>query len=254
MNRRNFILATGCASVPGLLSAQQINSVLSHPLMPAWNAWKASYLAQDGRVVDTLQQGASHSESQGYGLLLAATVRDEAAFDLIDTWTMATLAVRPDNLLAWRWLPTDPLGVSDLNNASDGDLFYAWALLRAAVTFDRPALRERAIAIATDLADACIVPHPDEGGRLLFIPAASGFQTEDGLIVNFSYYMPFAMRDIASQTGITAFAACTSDGEALMAELASTGLTPDWTEIRADGMVPPADLSHNSGYAIFVKW
>lgn len=259
MNRREIMLAAGCCLLPGVGFGQQSEGAPPHPLMPAWMAWKDTYLAQDGRVVDSLQQGASHSESQGYGLLLAATVGDEAAFDMIDEWTMDTLAVRSDNLLAWRWLPTDPRGVSDLNNASDGDLFYSWALLRAADNFNRPDLRDRAVAMASDLAATCIVPHPDQGGRLLFAPAAAGFDRDTGIVVNFSYYMPRAMFDIATRTGIAAFATCATDGEALLAELAVTGLTPDWVEIRADSMAIASGLSDAHGYEalrvpLFLIW
>lgn len=259
MNRREILLAAGCCLLPGAGFGQSGAAILKHPLMPAWTAWKETYLAQDGRVVDSLQQGASHSESQGYGLLLAATVGDETAFDLIDDWTVATLAVRDDNLLAWRWLPTDPRGVSDFNNASDGDLFYVWALLRAADAFDRPELRDRASAMASDLATSCIVPHPDQGGRLLFAPAASGFNRDTGIVMNFSYYMSRAMFDIATQTGITAFATCATDGEALLADLAATGLTPDWTEVRAGDLVTATGLSDAHGYEalrvpLFLIW
>jgi hypothetical protein len=56
---------------------------LPHPLAAVWDAWKAAYMEPNGRVVDLMQGGASHSESQGYGLLLAATMQDAAAFDAI---------------------------------------------------------------------------------------------------------------------------------------------------------------------------
>ena len=249
MNRRTMFLLTGCAFVPGLAWGQDaVAPAAAHPLMPSWQAWKAAFLEADGRVVDTLQSGASHSESQGYGLLLAATVGDAEAFALIDRWTMANLAIRPDNLFAWRWLPAEPAGVPDLNNASDGDLFYAWALIRGAETLGRPELVDRATVIARDLAAVCIRPHPDGSGRLLFAPASAGFQRGDGLIVNPSYYMPLAMRDIARVTGVTAFAACAADGEALLGALSAQGLIPDWIEIRADSMVPAEGMSDNSGY------
>lgn len=249
MNRRTAVLMGACAVLPGFAKGQDAASAVpAHPLTPSWEAWKAAFLEADGRVVDSLQMGASHSESQGYGLLLAASVGDGVAFDLIDRWTMANLAVRRDSLFAWRWLPSDPAGVPDRNNASDGDLFYAWALIRAAGTLDRPDLIARASSIARDLAAACIRPHPDGSGRLLFAPAAAGFQRDDGLIVNPSYYMPLAMRDISRVTGVTEFAACAADGVALLEALTLRGLIPDWIEVRADGLVPVEGMSDNSGY------
>ncbi|MGZ9809913.1 glycosyl hydrolase family 8 [Pseudoroseicyclus sp. H15] len=227
-------------------------------LAESWELWKSAYLAEDGRVVDALQQGASHSESQGYGLFLAATMEDREAFDLIDGWTMNNLAVRDDRLLAWRWLPDVPGHVPDLNNASDGDLFYAWGLIRGADSFDRPQLRERAAAIARDLAATCMVP-VGEGRGILFVPAAAGFSRDSGTVLNLSYYMPKAMEEIAEATGISAFAAAARDGARLMDELARTGLMPDWITLGPDGFFPDPELADRNGYdalrvPLFLVW
>ena len=133
MNRRTVLRSlmaaalTPALAVPGA-QAQILQEDLvgpSSPLAAPWAAWKAAYLDDSGRVVDQLQQGASHSESQGYGLLLAAIFGDDPVFDQIYRWTETNLAVRSDALLAWRWLPEGAGRVPDRNNASDGDLFYA---------------------------------------------------------------------------------------------------------------------------------
>ena len=93
--------------------------------------------------------------------------------------------------MAWRWLPESPVRVPDTNNASDGDLFRAWALLLASERFLVPEYRERAAAIAADLAARCIAEGPD--GTLLLLPAAEGFRTAEGVIVNPAYAMPLAL-------------------------------------------------------------
>ena len=72
----------------------------------------------------------------------AAEIGDEDAFRRMMDWSEANLAIRPDNLLAWRWQPDVPGRVADPNNASDGDLFYAWALIRGADRFGQSAWRE----------------------------------------------------------------------------------------------------------------
>jgi endo-1,4-beta-D-glucanase Y len=260
MKRRNIIMAAMAAMS---LSKASISfgqtPDLPHPLAAVWEAWKAAYMEQDGRVVDLLQSGASHSESQGYGLLLAATMQDAAAFDAIDDWTTRHLRIRQDNLLAWRWLPQGTLAVPDLNNASDGDLFYAWALIRAAKAFDRPALTERATAIARDLSDICIQNHPDGSGRLVFTPAATGFQRDTGLIWNPSYLMPLAMEDVAHATGADRLRIAARDGISILDDLASRGLVPDWIELRAEGIVPVAGMTDANGYEamrtpLFLIW
>ncbi|MCC5972738.1 MAG: glycosyl hydrolase family 5 [Rubellimicrobium sp.] len=231
-----------------------------HPLQQSWEAWKSFCLMSDGRVVDGPQDGSSHSESQGYGLLLAATFADAQAFDLIDAWTMRHLDVRDDNLLAWRWLPDAPVAVPDRNNASDGDLFYAWALVRAASTLGRPALLDRATAIAADLAQICVVASPEPTSRLLFVPAAAGFRRGDTIIVNPSYYMPLAMRELARATGVASLARVADDGLSLIADLTMSGrLVPDWVAVSPNGPGSVSELSADFGYeavrvALFLGW
>ena len=235
MRRREALAGLIATVLPGFaatnLWAQDAVALTLGLLLPAWDAWKLAYLTPDGRVVDILQQGASHSESQGYGLFLAATFSDRAAFDSIHAWTEQNLAIRPDALLAWRWLPVADNQVADNNNASDGDLFYALGLVRMAAHDGSADLLARATAMAADLAAHCIVPHPDGSGRLLLTPAAVGFDHNGETIVNFSYYMPLAMREVAAATGISILASCATDGEALMAELSAECLMPDWIQV-----------------------
>ena len=139
MNRRHFLSMLGAAptlaamggqgaSAQGLLNSED----LAQQAAAVWQAWKGAYLQPSGRVVDGLQQNASHSEGQGYGAVLAVEFADQEALTRILDWTEANLALRGDSLLAWRYLPDASNPVPDLNNASDGDLFYAWALVRAA--------------------------------------------------------------------------------------------------------------------------
>lgn len=270
MNRRNALrqmacLAAVCSGLgPMAVVAQTADpfaefSTERNPLNVPWAAWKAAYLSDDGRVVDTLQQGASHSESQGYGLLLAAIFGDYAAFDLIFDWTEANLAIRSDSLLAWRWLPEGNGGVPDLNNASDGDLFYAWALVLRAQREGHPALMDRARAIATDLVAQCVVLAPDGSGRMLMLPAAQGFVHEEGVIINLSYYMPLAMREVARATGARALATCAADGDVIMQALSQEGPMPDWIGVGPQGLFLPRDQSDRNGYEamrvpLFLIW
>ena len=44
-----------------------------------WEAYKKRFVSPDGRVVDFLQGQISHSEGQGYGLLLAVLQDDPRA-------------------------------------------------------------------------------------------------------------------------------------------------------------------------------
>lgn len=250
MNRRNALrqiatlssVLTGLVPFSALAQAQDETMLFSsaeNPLSAAWDAWKAAYLADDGRVVDALQQGASHSESQGYGLVLAALFGDDETFDQIYSWTEANLAIRSDALLAWRWLPADNGAVPDLNNASDGDLFYSWGLVIRAQREGNSDLMNRARAIATDLTAKCVALAPDGSGRLLFLPAAQGFTDDNGAVINLSYYMPLAMRQVADATGNPALANCAADGAAMMRLLSREGPMPDWIGVGPSGFSCP---------------
>jgi endoglucanase len=213
----------------------------------------------DGRVVDGFQGGASHSEGQGYGMALATAFGDRQTFEAMRRWAERNLALRPDALLAWRWLPDLADPVPDRNNASDGDLFFAWALTRAGLLFGDATLTRRAADIARDLAATCVVPHPDGSGRVLFLPAAEGFVRDGGVIVNPSYYFPRAMRELAVAHGALPLAQAADDGVALIAALAARGPTPDWVLVTPGGAGPAPGLSDASGYEamrvpLFLIW
>ena len=271
MNRRRFI--SGLCGAPALgmaglaaagvggASAQMLfrTSDLARSAAPVWEAWKAGYLRPDGRVVDRLQQNASHSEGQGYGMVLAAEFGDRDAFAAMFDWTERNLMLRADALLSWRYLPDADEAVPDRNNASDGDLFYAWALLRAARRFDERRYLDRVTDIAQALADTCIRPSPEDPARLLFLPAAQGFEHDGAVTINPSYLMSLAMNELAAATGVQALAECARDGELLLERLAQDGLVPDWVRISSDGVEPAEGFSQNAGYEairvpLFLLW
>ncbi len=155
---------------------------------PVWAEWSRRYVKPSGRVLDTAT-GASHSESQGYGMLLAVAAGDRAAFDRIWGWTRQNLAVRADNLLAWRWDSTTRT-VADRNNATDGDILAAWALAEAADLWNAPDYLTAASDIANAVGRLLVVDALGVGPVLL--PANYGFtrsDQSDGPVVNLSYWI-----------------------------------------------------------------
>lgn len=276
MNRRRCLTAiTSLLAVGAGLPAVANGADGGQDAAPAgralWHAWKEAHLAEDGRVIDRLQDDASHSEGQGYGLLLATYFGDEDAFRRIHAWTEANLAVREDRLLAWRWQPMSAPHVPDINNASDGDLFYAWGLVRGARAFGDGAHFVRAGGIVEDLAAHCVVPSPEDPQARLLLPAVEGFRhplepagdedVADGesIIVNPSYYMPLAMRELSAATGHSELAAVAADGERLLTRIALDGLVPDWVRVIPSGWQIAADMSENAGYEamrvpLFLAW
>ena len=256
MNRRGFLTlgaaaaAAGCTMTPVPTRAQAYLTTtdLTQTAMPVWEAWKASYLQPDGRVVDTLQRGASHSEGQGYGAVLASEFGDRVAFDRIVEWTEQNLDIRGDGLLAWRYLQGESNPVPDMNNASDGDLFYAWGMVRAARRFNERSYMARAVQTAQALAANCIVPNPAIAGETLFIPASFGFVSADRVVFNPSYVMPLAMREVAAATGVVELGIAAQHAEAIMLRLAEAGPVPDWVQVTPSGMGVTPDFSTAAGY------
>ncbi|MCC5954846.1 MAG: glycosyl hydrolase family 5 [Natronohydrobacter sp.] len=261
MKRRDFLITapTFSAMMLSMPAQAALQGDLAQTGRAVWESWKSAFLSSDGRVIDGLQQQSSHSEGQGYGMFLATVFDDAASFRQMFQWTERHLAVRSDALLAWRWLPGQANPVPDRNNASDGDLFYAWALVRAAARFRDRSYLERAQEIAAALAATCILPMPGRSDQLVFLPATFGFQHDSHLSVNPSYYMPLAMREVAAATGTPALAACAQSGETLMHEIARDGLVPDWIDVAPSGVRASETLSANAGYEalrvpLFLIW
>ena len=153
----------------------------------AWTAYKAKFMGPDGRIVDDGNHGISHSEGQGYGLLLAYLAGQIADFEQIWSFTRTELLVRDDGLAAWSWDPAAKPHVTDINNASDGDLLIAYALALAGRAWNRNDFLEEARRIAQALLDRAVI---EQGDRTLLLPGVAGFAAadrKDGPIVNPSY-------------------------------------------------------------------
>lgn len=210
-----------------------------------WQAWKSRFLSAEGRVIDDGQGGISHSEGQGYALVLATAFDDREAFDRVWQWARTELRVRDDSLMGWRWDPASE-SVTDSNNATDGDLLVAWGLLRGARLWDDPALREEAMRIASDLERKVVRDSPD--GPLL-LPGERGFDKPEGPIVNLSYWVYPAMHELERARGGGLWSALSETGLALTerARFGSPGLPPDWLQV-GDELRPAPLFPPRSGY------
>ena len=205
----------------------------------AWGLFRNKFILSDGRVVDTGNGGVSHTEGQGWGLLFAAAWNDSATFDRILNWTARTLQRPNDALHAWRYVPNTADSVADHNNATDGDLFIAWALARAAQQWQRPELAQRATAIGRSVLSSLLT---EVSGRTLLLPGAEGFQKSDGAIVNPSYYAFAALDGLAALVPDPRWDALRRNGLELLdrARFGRWGLTCDWVWAGNDGTFRPA--------------
>lgn len=207
-----------------------------------WLAFRSRFLRPEGRVVDTANGGISHSEGQGWALLCAERADDRDSFEQILGWTRRTLARRSDNLFAWRFRP-DPGGggaVDDPNNATDGDLMIAWALLRAGPRWREPEYTALGTSIARDVLRLLV---RQVGEDVVLLPGISGFEQREHVVVNPSYYAFPAIRALAQALPDPLWLRLAADGLGLLrrARFGRWGLTPDWLALpRTGGRPTPA--------------
>jgi endoglucanase len=201
-----------------------------------WAAYKERFLDPTGRIVDTANNDISHSEGQGYGLLLAYLAENRGDFDTIWAFTRTELLLRDDGLAVWRWDPAATPHVTDANNATDGDLLIAYALALAGRDWQRPDLT----AVASSMASA-LATHSIErvAGTVLLKPGNSGFgaaDRKDGPVVNPSYWVFEALPVMAQLAPDGPWAELTASGTRLVAgsmQIGSAGLPPDWVSLKA---------------------
>ena len=209
--------------------------VHSARLRQDWLAFRHRYVTPEGRVIDTGNGNTSHSEGQGWGMMAAQAADDADTFAMIHQWTTQNLRRRPyDRLHAWRYKPTDANPVMDLNNATDGDLFIAAALARAAARWDRPDLAEQAAHIGRDILGLVRTA----GARTILLPGAMGFEQHGCFLVNPSYYAFALFADLAPLVPSRQWDALRQDGTALVLQgrYGRWMLPPDWLRVdRADG-------------------
>jgi endoglucanase len=209
----------------------------SPALRAAWTAFRARFLLPEGRVVDTGNGGISHSEGQGWALFCAVRCDDRAGFDLLLDWTRQALRRPGDSLHAWRHVPGAAQAWSDRNNASDGDLFIAAALLLAARRWGQSAYAGAGTAIARDVLRLLL---RRVAGRTVLLPGAAGFEAAEHVILNPSYYAFPAIRLLAGAVPDPAWLRLVADGVGLLREarFGRWGLPPDWLALRrADGAI-----------------
>ena len=213
------------------------------PAETDWQVFKSLFVQTDGRVIDTGNGGVSHTEGQGVTMLLAVQNNDRATFDAVWKWTQTTLQVRSDKLLAWRWVPG--AGVADTNNATDGDLFIAWALVRASRKWNEPQYLASAKEIAVDIR-AKLLRTSSRG--VVLLPGAVGFEKTQGVVLNLSYWVIPAFDELAQADPSADWAALKSTGVGLLAQarFGRWGLPPDW--MMAGSTLTPYD-NMRFGYA-----
>jgi len=204
-----------------------------------WSTFKSRFSTPEGRIVDNANNNVSHTEGQGYGMLLAVANDDRATFDKLWGWTRQHLLNTQNDLFYWRYTPDAAEPVADKNNASDGDVLIAWALQRAADKWSSQTYQQ-----ASDRIQRAIVKHNvvTYAGRTVMLPGAQGFNKTSYVVLNPSYFIFEAWREFAEHSHLKVWNALIDDGMDLLGEMhfGKTGLPLDWVALNADGSVAPA--------------
>ncbi len=234
---------------PSMLEYENLGKIVRLPPRD-WVVFLSQFMSERGRIVDRDNGDITHSESMGYGMLLAVAYQDRETFERLLHWSEQNLQVREDHLFAWRWTPT-PLGgeVNDLNNASDGDILIAWALLRATRLWEEPEYARKAADILSDLEQKCLINTPY---GLVLLPGESGFVHDYGVVVNLSYYVFPAFEDFArvDKRLNSPWARLLRDSVRLFEEarFSHAGLPADWVLVGDGGVSLAPDFPPYFGF------
>lgn len=206
---------------------------------PEWIAYKERFI-ESGRIVDTANGNISHSEGQGYGMLLSVDADDPLTFHAIWSFTKRNLQIRSDQLFGWRWVRDGDSALVDRNNASDGDILIAYALIRAALAWNVPQYLSEAHPIVLDIRRLLIT---QQDGLTVLRPGIQGFSPEGGgQVINLSYYVYPAFRLFNRLDPHSSWKKLERDGLALtdLARFGQKRAIPDWV-ILAERVVEIAD-------------
>ncbi|KQT46916.1 hypothetical protein ASG47_09890 [Devosia sp. Leaf420] len=216
-----------------------------------WQAYLDGFVAENGRVIDTGNGNISHSEGQGYGLILAALAEDRPSFERILSFTRTDLMIRDDGLAAWRWEPDADPHVTDPNNATDGDMLIAYGLVLAGQVWNEPSYTAEAKAIVETIGRD-LLAYAD--GLLAILPGSNGFAGSDATsgqpILNPSYWIYEALPVFKELDPSADWESVGATGLELLKRAQSTpaGIPGDWVVMAAGQLGPAPDFPAEFGY------
>lgn len=216
---------------------------------PAWEDFKATFLSQDGRVIDlSTPRQQSTSEGQAYALFFALVADDQEAFSRLLKWTESNLAQGDltAQLPAWQWGETDDgeWTVPDQNSASDADLWLAYTLAEAGEIWQVPRFKALGALLAARILREETADLPGLG--LTLLPAPKGFVPEpDYWRLNPSYVPIQLLRRLNAHYPGGEWQRLLASSWRLLLESSPSGLAPDWVAYRSrEGFLP--DPSSNA--------
>ncbi len=209
-----------------------------------WERYKENFVTRDGRTIDFYQSQVSHSEGQGYAMLIAVAYDDRETFDRVWAWTKDNLLVRSDNLFAWQWgkRPNGAWEVMDYNNATDGDSLIAYALIKASRKWGAPEYNAQAIKVVKNIRKSLVVSWK---GKSFLLPSYYGFVRDNGVVLNPSYIIFPALRSFAEVDDKAFWDKLYRDGMYLVNDacFGKLCLPADWVMLTSDNVTVHTERS-----------
>ena len=234
----------------------------------SWEFYKKKFINADGRVIDFSQNNITTSEGQSYAMLRSVWVDDKGTFDKVWHWTKTTLKRPDDNLFGWRWgQRSDKIyGFYDNggnNSAADADTDIALALILANKRWQDSSYLNDAKVILKDIWNV----ETDTVQNNRFVLAGNWAKQKDTVIINPSYFAPYAYRIFAqvdtehdwNSLIDPAYDLLNKSGKDPLDTNKAVGLPPDWMALsRSSGTyVKPSDQNLRTTYsydAVRVPW
>ena len=214
-----------------------------------WKTYKDHFISEDGRVIDYYQDQVSHSEGQSYGMILAVEHNDKELFNKILDWTNNNLNVREDNFLAWKWgkRQNGKWDVVDYNNATDGDVLFAYALLLAHQKWGDDSYKASALKIIKEVRGKLTY---NWQGNSFLLPGYYGFIKPGGAVINPAYFIYPAYRLFSEVDDKDFWDKIYKDSYRVLnkASFSTLNLPPDWMILKDSGISVFSDRSKNFGY------
>ncbi|HIU84731.1 MAG TPA: cellulase [Candidatus Aphodousia gallistercoris] len=217
------------------------------PAAWAWDLWQdfKAVGIENSRVVDYSDSRAvTTSEGQSYGMFFALVDGDRASFEQLLAWTENNLSQGDitKNLPSWLWgRDAGSWVILDTNNAVDSDMWIAYCLLEAGRLWERPDYtdkgRKMLELLKTQVRDIANL------GKVL-LPGRVGFETDDTVKLNPSYYPLFILKRFALED---AYWNEVYDGSLrVILRSAPAGISPDWATFSKSGDLINVDNVDNT--------
>lgn len=237
LSRLNYLLCS-FLFFGGLLMVSPISQAVETEA--GWQQFKARYITDDGRVIDSANQNISHSEGQGYGMLMAVMSDDHETFTKLWHWAATSLYRGDLGLFKWRYEPENSEHTPDPNNATDGDILIAWALLKAGEKWN-----DESYLSASDSIQHAILEHTliKAEHYTMLLPGINGFKTSEEVTINPSYFIFPAWKDFYRYSNDPRWKQLISDSQSLLRNMhfGEYQLPTDWVSLQVGGKIIPSD-------------